>query len=174
MFPVAGFWLLLAFGPSLWLLYLGRALLATSAAVVYTILNPLLAELYPARCRGLAGIFPKVIGCAGMLLSYLLAYFLSWDMATAVSAAPFLPLPFMLLFVPEVCRSYCKSTIMGYINLIGLNWTLPNYRIYKADNYNLSAVPILVGEEEKGGRSREIFKTYFATRQRCGRRTECN
>lgn len=102
MFPVAGFWLMQAFAPCLWILYLGRALIGIGAAVVLTIVNPLLAELYPGRFRGLAGTFPKIVGCAGMLLSYLLAYCLSWDLATAVSAAPFLPLPFMLLLVPEV------------------------------------------------------------------------
>ncbi|XP_069983517.1 facilitated trehalose transporter Tret1 [Penaeus vannamei] len=103
MFPVAGFWLLKAYGPSLWLLYLGRALLGISATVVYTVLHPLIAELCPARIRGLALVLPEIFGCVGMLLSYLLAYFLSWEAATAVSAAPFVPLSLMLLLVPEVC-----------------------------------------------------------------------
>lgn len=103
MFPVAGFWLMKAYGPCLWLLYLGRALLGISATVVYTVLHPLIAELCPARIRGLALVLPEIFGCVGMLLSYLLAYFLSWEAATAVSAAPFVPLSFMLLLVPEVC-----------------------------------------------------------------------
>ncbi|XP_042890366.1 facilitated trehalose transporter Tret1-like [Penaeus japonicus] len=101
MFPVSGFWLLQAFSPYLWVLYLGRALIAASATVVLTVVNPLIAELYPARIRGLASVSPEILGCIGMLSSYLLAYFLSWDAATAVSAAPFVPLSFMLLLVPE-------------------------------------------------------------------------
>ncbi|XP_042866275.1 facilitated trehalose transporter Tret1-like isoform X1 [Penaeus japonicus] len=101
MFPVAGFWLLQAYSPYLWLLYLGRALLASSSAVMYTVVQPLVAELCPPRIRGLASVLPELFGCVGLLLSYLLASLLSWDMATAVSAAPFLPLSLMILLVPE-------------------------------------------------------------------------
>ncbi|XP_047498449.1 facilitated trehalose transporter Tret1-like [Penaeus chinensis] len=101
MFPVAGFWLLQAFSPYLWLLYLGRALLASTAAVMYTVVQPLVAELCPPRIRGLASVLPELFGCVGLLASYLLASLLSWDKATAVAAAPFLPLSLMILLVPE-------------------------------------------------------------------------
>lgn len=103
MFPVAGFWLLQAFSPYLWLLYLGRGLLASTATVTFTIVQPLVAELCPPRIRGLASVLPELFACVGLLASYLLASLLPWDMATAVSAAPFLPLSLMILLVPEVC-----------------------------------------------------------------------
>nr|XP_027231227.1 facilitated trehalose transporter Tret1-like [Penaeus vannamei] len=101
MFPVAGFWLLQAFSPYLWLLYLGRAFLASITAVMYTVVQPLVAELCPPRIRGLASVLPELFACVGLLASYLLASLLPWDMATAVSAAPFLPLSLMILLVPE-------------------------------------------------------------------------
>lgn len=103
MFPVAGFWLLQAFSPYLWLLYLGRAFLASITAVMYTVVQPLVAELCPPRIRGLASVLPELFACVGLLASYLLASLLPWDMATAISAAPFLPLSFLILLVPEVC-----------------------------------------------------------------------
>ncbi|XP_063615831.1 facilitated trehalose transporter Tret1-like, partial [Penaeus indicus] len=101
MFPVSGFWLLQAFSPYLWLLYLGRGLLASTATVTFTIVQPLVVELCPLRIRGLASVLPELFHCIGLLASYLLASLLSWDMATAISAAPFLPLSLMVLLVPE-------------------------------------------------------------------------
>ncbi|XP_042866281.1 facilitated trehalose transporter Tret1-like [Penaeus japonicus] len=99
--PVAGLWILQAFAPYLWLLYLGRALMATCGTVVYTVMNPLVAELCPARIRGVVAVVPEAVGCLGLMSSYLLASLLPWDMVTAVSAAPFLLLSLMMLLVPE-------------------------------------------------------------------------
>ncbi|XP_037789437.1 facilitated trehalose transporter Tret1-like [Penaeus monodon] len=100
-FPVAGLWLVQAYSPCLWLLYLARALMAISGTMVHTVMNPLTAELFPAHIRGMAAALPEAFGCAGLLLSYLLASLLPWDTTTAVSAAPFLFLSFMMLLVPE-------------------------------------------------------------------------
>ncbi|XP_047498447.1 facilitated trehalose transporter Tret1-like [Penaeus chinensis] len=99
--PVAGLWLVQAYSPYLWLLYLARALMAICSTVVYTVMNPLAAELFPAHIRGVATALPEVFLCAGLMLSYLLASVLPWDTATAVSAAPFLLLSVMMLLVPE-------------------------------------------------------------------------
>lgn len=101
--PVAGLWLVQAFSPYLWLLYLARALMAICSTVVFTVVNPLAAELCPAHIRGMATALPEAVGCAGLLLSYLLAYLLPWETATAVSAAPILLQSIMMLVVPEVC-----------------------------------------------------------------------
>ncbi|XP_042878787.1 facilitated trehalose transporter Tret1-like [Penaeus japonicus] len=101
MFPVAGLWLLQAYSPYLWLLYLGRCLLSITSTVTFTVVQPLLAEFCPPGIRGLALALPELFGCAGLLLAYLLASLLPWDMATAVSAAPFLPLSLLILLVPE-------------------------------------------------------------------------
>ncbi|XP_063588632.1 uncharacterized protein LOC134765775 [Penaeus indicus] len=114
MFPVSGFWLLQAFSPYLWLLYLGRGLLASTATVTFTIVQPLVVELCPLRIRGLASVLPELFHCIGLLASYLLASLLSWDMATAISAAPFLPLSLMVLLVPEV-TSLSLMFIMGFV-----------------------------------------------------------
>ncbi|XP_047499083.1 facilitated trehalose transporter Tret1-like [Penaeus chinensis] len=99
--PVAGLWLVQAYSPYLWLLYLARALMAICSTVVYTVMNPLAAELFPAHIRGVATALPEAFGSAGLLLSYLLASVLPWDTATAVFAVPILPLSFMMLLVPE-------------------------------------------------------------------------
>ncbi|XP_063588616.1 facilitated trehalose transporter Tret1-like [Penaeus indicus] len=88
MFPVAGFWLLQS-PPGVNCcgdVHSGAAL--GSGAV-------------PPRIRGLASVLPELFSCVGLLASYLLASLLSWDMATAVAAAPFLPLSLMILLVPE-------------------------------------------------------------------------
>ncbi|XP_063588613.1 facilitated trehalose transporter Tret1-like [Penaeus indicus] len=101
MFPVPVFWLIKAYTPWLPLLYVCRAALAISTSILCTMVQPLIAELCPAEIRGLAGTLPEVMGCAGILLSYVLAYLLPWDVATAVSAAPFVPLVLLMLLVPE-------------------------------------------------------------------------
>ncbi|XP_042866283.1 facilitated trehalose transporter Tret1-like isoform X2 [Penaeus japonicus] len=99
--PVPGFWLLQAYTPWLPLLYVCRAALAISTSLVCTMVQPLIAEICPAEIRGLAGSMPEVMGCVGILLSYVLAYLLPWDVATAVSAAPYVPLVLLMLLVPE-------------------------------------------------------------------------
>ncbi|XP_042866280.1 facilitated trehalose transporter Tret1-like isoform X5 [Penaeus japonicus] len=99
--PIAGLWLLQAFSPYLGFLYLARTLIATSSSVVNAVIHPLLAELCPARIRGVVAVVPEAIASLGLLSSYLLASLLPWDMVTAVSAAPFLLLSFMMLLVPE-------------------------------------------------------------------------
>lgn len=101
MAPVVGFWLLQAFTPYLALLYVGRTAASVSASMVCTMVQPLVAELCPTRIRGMASTMPEVMSCAGVLLGYVLAYLLPWDVATAISAAPFLPLSLAILFVPE-------------------------------------------------------------------------
>ncbi|XP_037789047.1 facilitated trehalose transporter Tret1-like [Penaeus monodon] len=101
MCPVPGFWLIQAYTPWLPLLYVCRAALAISTSILSTMVQPLIAELCPVEIRGLAGTLPEVMGCAGILLSYVLAYLLPWDVATAVSAAPFVPLVLLMLLVPE-------------------------------------------------------------------------
>ncbi|XP_069983647.1 facilitated trehalose transporter Tret1 [Penaeus vannamei] len=99
--PVAGLWLVQAFSPYLWLLYLARALMAVCGTGAVMVMNPLVAELCPARVRGGAAVLPEVFACLGNILSYLLASLLPWETATAVCAAPFLLLFFMILLVPE-------------------------------------------------------------------------
>ncbi|ROT63106.1 glucose transporter 8 [Penaeus vannamei] len=101
MCPVPGLWFIQAYTPWVPLLYVCRAALAVSTSVFSTIVQPLIAELSPVKIRGLAGTLPAVMACAGMLLSYVLAYLLPWDVATAVSAAPFMPLVLLMLLVPE-------------------------------------------------------------------------
>lgn len=64
-------------------------------------------ELCPVRTRVLASVLPDLFGCTGMLLSYVPAYTLPCDMATAVSAVPILPLSLMPLLV-GMTGSECK------------------------------------------------------------------
>lgn len=110
MLPVVGFWLLQACTPYLSLLYVGRTAASISASMVCTMVQPLIAELCPTRIRGMASTMPEVMSCVGVLCGYVLAYLLPWDVATAVSAAPFLPLSLAILFVPEVGVSRISVT----------------------------------------------------------------
>ncbi|XP_037789340.1 facilitated trehalose transporter Tret1-like [Penaeus monodon] len=100
-FPFVGLWLMKAFSRYLWLLYLARVLMAICGTVMNVVTNPLVAELYPARIRGVVAVVPEAFGCAGLMLSYLLAFLLPWKTATMVSTAPSLLLSFMMLLVPE-------------------------------------------------------------------------
>ncbi|XP_071536740.1 facilitated trehalose transporter Tret1-like [Panulirus ornatus] len=101
LIPGFGCWFLMSFTPYLSLLYVGRAGTASSAIFLSTIVQPLLAELSPVKIRGLVSTFPEISGSVGMLLSFVLAYLMAWDVATAVSAAPLIPAILLMFFVPE-------------------------------------------------------------------------
>ncbi|XP_066981883.1 facilitated trehalose transporter Tret1-2 homolog isoform X1 [Macrobrachium rosenbergii] len=101
IFPMPGFWLMKAYSPYLALLYVGRGGLAITSSLIGTALQPLVAELSPSNIRGLASSSAEIVAAIGVLVSYLLAHFLPWGLATAVSAVPCLPIFLMLLTVPE-------------------------------------------------------------------------
>ncbi|XP_068250462.1 facilitated trehalose transporter Tret1-like isoform X2 [Palaemon carinicauda] len=101
IFPMPSFWLMKAYSPYLALLYIGRAGLAITSSLIGTALQPLVAELSPSNIRGLASSSAEIVSAIGVLVSYLLAHFLPWGLATAVSAVPCFPIFLMLLTVPE-------------------------------------------------------------------------
>ncbi|XP_042223410.1 facilitated trehalose transporter Tret1-like [Homarus americanus] len=101
LLPATVFWLLQAFTPSLAMIYVGRLGGSMLASIITTITCPLLAELLEPDYRGLLCSLPELMVSAGLLLGYLQAHQLSWQVATAVSAVPLLPLCLLTLAVPE-------------------------------------------------------------------------
>ncbi|XP_064083421.1 facilitated trehalose transporter Tret1-like isoform X2 [Macrobrachium nipponense] len=101
LLPKAAFWLLIAFAPYLFLLYLGRVGLAFVNCFLCTAFQPLLAEISTPEKRGLVAASSEIVAAAAMLIGYMLAHFLSWRPATAVPAAPCLLILLLMYFVPE-------------------------------------------------------------------------
>lgn len=100
--PALVLWLVMAFAPYLWLLYLCRVGIAISSALISIIVQPLVAELSPPRIRGLLCTVPQMMHSLGMLAAFILAQFTPWYMTTAALAAILAPLAILLFFVPEV------------------------------------------------------------------------
>nr|XP_045606380.1 facilitated trehalose transporter Tret1-like [Procambarus clarkii] len=101
LMPASVFWLVQAFTPSLPVIYVGRLGGALVANVITTITCPLLAELLEPDYRGLLCCLPEFMVSVGLLVAYVQAHRLTWQLATAVSAVPLLPLCLLTLAVPE-------------------------------------------------------------------------
>ncbi|XP_066948028.1 facilitated trehalose transporter Tret1-like [Macrobrachium rosenbergii] len=101
LLPVFFLWLLLAFAPNLSLIYVSRVGLSASMYAISTFIPLYVAELSQAEIRGAIASLTIITSCVGMLTTYATAHFLHWKLATALCAAPFLPLFLLTLFVPE-------------------------------------------------------------------------
>lgn len=114
LLPSALCWLLLAFPLATWVVYVGRVGTCATAGIINTILQPLLAELCQPRYRGFALTLPEIMVSVGLLFTYALPRFLSWQASAALLAAPFLPMFLLMLLVPEVGSApppgICDST----------------------------------------------------------------
>nr|XP_053638686.1 facilitated trehalose transporter Tret1-like [Cherax quadricarinatus]XP_053638687.1 facilitated trehalose transporter Tret1-like [Cherax quadricarinatus] len=99
--PASLFWLVQAFTPLLPVVYMSRLGGALLANVITTITCPLLAELLEPDYRGLFCCLPELMVSIGLLVAYVQAHRLSWQLATAVCAVPILPLCLFTLAVPE-------------------------------------------------------------------------
>lgn len=101
LLPSSLCWLLLAFPLATWVMYVGRVGTCVTAGIINTILQPLLAELCQPRYRGFVLTLPEIMVSVGLLFSYALPRFLSWQVSAALLAAPFLPMFLLMLLVPE-------------------------------------------------------------------------
>lgn len=123
LLPSALCWLLLAFPLATWVVYVGRVGTCATAGIINTILQPLLAELCQPRYRGFALTLPEIMVSVGLLFTYALPRFLSWQASAALLAAPFLPMFLLMLLVPEVgsapppgiCDSTCSLFFLSVV-----------------------------------------------------------
>lgn len=100
-FPLVGTWIMIAYTPYLSLLYVGRAGQAIIVCLLFTAHHPLVAELSPPEKRGLIASSAEIVAAAGLLVGYISAHFLSWQMATIVCSIPCIPIVLLMLVVPE-------------------------------------------------------------------------
>ncbi|XP_042876206.1 facilitated trehalose transporter Tret1-like isoform X2 [Penaeus japonicus] len=108
LLPAALLWLLQAFSAHIRLVYLGRVL----SSLVYSLLVPLpsvlLAELVDSRLRGIM-LSLEFNFALGQMTAYLMAYFLPWDLATALCSAPVVLAFLLTLLVPESPYWLCRQ-----------------------------------------------------------------
>ncbi|XP_064122637.1 facilitated trehalose transporter Tret1-like [Macrobrachium nipponense] len=101
LLPTFGLWMLMAFTPYLSLLYISRVGLSISTYLIKSFFQAYIAELCQPRIRGAIAALPEIIIAIGVLATYTLANFFSYEFVTAVLAAPFLPLFIIVIFIPE-------------------------------------------------------------------------
>lgn len=101
LFPTLGLWLLMAYTPYLSLLYVSRIGLCISTYTIKSFFQAYIAELCHPKIRGAIAALPELIISVGVLAIYIMANFLSYEMVTALCAAPFLPLLILTYFIPE-------------------------------------------------------------------------
>ncbi|XP_066947277.1 facilitated trehalose transporter Tret1-like [Macrobrachium rosenbergii] len=101
LLPTFGLWMLMAFTPYLSLLYISRVGLSISTYLIKSFFQAYIAELCQPRIRGAIAALPEIIIAIGVLATYTLANFFSYEFVTAVLSAPFLPLFIIVIFIPE-------------------------------------------------------------------------
>ncbi|XP_076031043.1 facilitated trehalose transporter Tret1-like [Oratosquilla oratoria] len=99
--PTILLWFLLAFLPSKAMFYGGRFVLGALLAFIKTIVVPLASELVSPEIRGSLGSTQRIYLSLGLLTMYIMAKYLSCSTATAICAAPLVPIFAMVMFVPE-------------------------------------------------------------------------
>ena len=101
-FIVAG--LLVTFAHDIFMIYIGRSLSGFCIGVVSLAMPVYLAETIHPEIRGVLGLLPTTFGNGGVMMCYILGFWLEWSNLALVSAI--LPLPFLVLMVtiPETPR----------------------------------------------------------------------
>ncbi|KAK7072681.1 hypothetical protein SK128_016296 [Halocaridina rubra] len=101
LFPTFGLWILMAYTPYLSLLYIARIGLCISTYIIKSFFQAYIAELCQPKIRGTIAAMPELIIAIGVLIIYVMANFFSYELVTALCAAPFLPLLIITFFIPE-------------------------------------------------------------------------
>ncbi|XP_076065486.1 facilitated trehalose transporter Tret1-like isoform X2 [Oratosquilla oratoria] len=99
--PSIACWIIMAYVPSKIALYLGRIGNGLAYGIIVTVATPLMAELTSPEIRGMLGSIRKMEAAIGTLIMYIMAAFLHWKLATALSALPLVPVLVLFFFVPE-------------------------------------------------------------------------
>ncbi|XP_076057378.1 facilitated trehalose transporter Tret1-like [Oratosquilla oratoria] len=94
-------WLVMALSESLPWLYVGRVITGGIALMLPTIAQPLVAEFSQPEIRGFVSALPEVFLSLGLLLAYVFARFLTWQVTTLLCGLFLLPVMSLILFVPE-------------------------------------------------------------------------
>jgi facilitated trehalose transporter len=96
--------LLVAHATAVLALYVGRAVTGFCIGVISLSLPVYLAEAVHPEVRGTLGLLPTTLGNGGVMLCYVLGFFLDWSQLSLFGAV--IPLPFLLLMclIPETPR----------------------------------------------------------------------
>ena len=96
--------LLVTFAHDIFMIYIGRSLSGFCIGVVSLAMPVYLAETIHPEIRGVLGLLPTTFGNGGVMMCYILGFWLGWSNLALVSAI--LPLPFLILMVtiPETPR----------------------------------------------------------------------
>ena len=96
------FWGLLSYSPTLGLMNVARIALGFIFGLASPLMSPFISEICESRVRGFAIVCMEAFCGLGALMGYIQAKYLSWRVATLLSAVPLLPALIILPFVPEV------------------------------------------------------------------------
>jgi len=107
MFCVVPFelgWLLISFAQNHGMMYAGRIITGLACGMASLVVPVYIAEISPARLRGMLGSVNQLAVTMGLLLSYLMGAFLHWKWLALVGGIPPALLVILMYTMPETPR----------------------------------------------------------------------
>ena len=96
------FWTLLAYSPTLPILYTSRIILGVIFGVNSVLVSPLISEICEPRVRGFSIVFSELQLGLGVVIGYLMAHICYWRTATLICGLTLIPAILILPFIPQV------------------------------------------------------------------------
>jgi facilitated trehalose transporter len=130
--------LLVTFAQDAYTIYAGRGITGFCIGIVSLSLPVYLAEAIHPEVRGTLGLLPTSLGNAGVMLCYILGFWLDWSKLSLAGAV--LPLPFLLLvcMIPETPR-------YSWNNISLLTHPSPSTNLYCNYTFGIIVVCTLLG-----------------------------
>ncbi|XP_068737627.1 solute carrier family 2, facilitated glucose transporter member 8-like isoform X1 [Montipora capricornis] len=97
-------WLLIAFGKNHAMLYAGRIICGLACGMVSLSVPVYIAEIVPARLRGMLGSVNQLAVTGGLLLSYVMGAIVNWRWLALIGAMPPALLVIFMYTMPETPR----------------------------------------------------------------------
>lgn len=107
--PFALGWLLIFLAKNRAMLYTGRIFTGVGCGIETLAVAVYIAEISPAHLRGMLGAMNQVAVTLGIILAYVIGYFLIWDKLALVGCFPAVLLFVLMFFMPESPRWYLEK-----------------------------------------------------------------
>ena len=108
-------YLIIALANSAALILLGRFITGVGVGAVMTTATIYIVEIASTDMRGVLGCFIQFMGALGILLAFILGYWLNWWQLAGASAVLVLPFTVGMFFVPESPHWYLSKGTRSHL-----------------------------------------------------------
>lgn len=102
-------WLLIGLATNIWFVYSGRAVTGLSVGIASLALPVYLGETIQPEVRGTLGLLPTALGNIGILVCFVVGFYLPWNWLALVGMIPCLPFFVLFFMIPETPRWYISK-----------------------------------------------------------------